>query len=63
MALLADLVVSYLFEKSKTLLNQKTYHVIYQYEGLVVFKGNKSIQEINNWLSEFQKTLDKSTGI
>ena len=46
-AFLANLVTSYLVEKYKDilspktyhgLLNQTTYHIIYQYEGLVVFK-------------------------
>ena len=36
------------FEKFKTLLNTSTYHGIYQDEGLVVFKGNKIVKEIQN---------------
>ena len=43
-------VASYLFEKATTLLNRTTYHGIYQYDGLVAFKGKKSVQGINNWL-------------
>ena len=46
-AFLANLSVFYLFEKSKNLLNPRTYHGIYQYDGLLVFKGNKSVQYIN----------------
>ena len=39
-----------------------TYHGIYWDDGLVVFKVNKSVQEIYKNLAEFQKTLDKSAG-
>ena len=41
---LVDLVAPYIFEKLKTLLNWTTYHGIYQYDGLVVFKGKNIIQ-------------------
>ena len=40
---LADLVASYIFEKSKTLQNWTTYHGIYQYDGLVVFMGKNIV--------------------
>ena len=53
-AFLADLVESYLFEKSKANFHQTTYHGIYIYDGLVVFKGNRSAREVNYWLEEFQ---------
>ena len=43
-AFLVELVASYLFEKSNTLLNLTNYHVIYHDHGLVVFKVKKSIQ-------------------
>ena len=59
MTFLANLVVSYLFEKSKNLLNRTTYHGIYQYYGMVLFKVNKSVQKINNWLAEFQQKVYK----
>ena len=39
---LANLVSSYLFEKSKANFHPTTYHGIYRYDGLVVFKGKKS---------------------
>ena len=61
-AFLVNLVASYLFEEAKTLLNQTTYHRIYQGGGMVVFKGKKSLKGIKNWLEEFQKTLDKAAG-
>ena len=57
---LANLVASYLFVKSKTLLNQTTYHGIYFNDGLVLIKGKKSVQEIKYWIAEFQKTVDKA---
>ena len=41
---LADLVAYYLFEKFKALLNRTIYHGIYQGDGLVVFKGKKSVK-------------------
>ena len=43
-AFLADLVASYLFEKSKTLLNPKIYHGIYRYDVLEVFKIKESVK-------------------
>ena len=39
---LDDPVVSYLFERSNTIFNPTTYHGIYKYDGLVVFKVKKS---------------------
>ena len=38
-AFLSNLVVSYLFEKSKNLLNRTTYQVIYCDRGLLVYSG------------------------
>ena len=61
-AFLADLIASYLFEKYKALLNPTTYHDIYQYDGLVMFKGKKSVNEIKDWLEDFQKTVNISVG-
>ena len=43
-AFLANLVASYIFDKSRAFLNLTTYHVIYSYDGLVVFKGKKSTE-------------------
>ena len=61
-AFLADLVASYLFEKSKTLLNPKIYHGIYQHDGLVVSKGKKSVKQIKDWLEEFHQTVNIAAG-
>ena len=52
--LLSDLVASYLFDISTAILNPTTSHGIYLYDGLVVSKGNKSVNEIKYWLGEFQ---------
>ena len=61
-AFLADLVVSYLFEKANTILKWTTYHGIYRNDDLVVFNVNKSVQEIKDWLVEFQQTVNKAVG-
>ena len=61
-AVLADLVASYLFEKSKASFHPTTYHGIYIDDGLVVFKGNNIAREIKDWLEEFQKTVNKTAG-
>ena len=62
MDFLAGLVASYLFEKSKTLLNSTIYHGIYQDDVLVVLKGKKSVKEVKYWLEDFQKTVNISAG-
>ena len=62
MELLSNMVESYMFEKAKTILKRTTYHGIYHDEGMVVFKGKKSVQEIKDWLLEFQKTVDRAAG-
>ena len=48
LAFLSDLVASYLFEKSEAHFYPTIYHGIYRDDGLVVFKGKKSVREINN---------------
>ena len=60
--LLADLVTSYLFEKSKINFRPTIYHGIYRYDGLVVFKGKKKASEIKDWLEEFQETVNTAVG-
>ena len=49
-AFLADLVASYLFEKSNANFRPTIYHGIYRDDGLVVFKGKKKASEIKDWL-------------
>ena len=48
------------FEKAKAHFYPKIYHGIYRDDGLVLFKGKKSVKEIKDWLDEFQKTVDKA---
>ena len=43
-------VASYLFEKFKAGFHSITYHRIYRYDSLVVFKGKKIAREIKDWL-------------
>ena len=57
---LADLVASYLFEKSKSNFHPTTYHRIYIDDGLVVFTVNKSARGVKYWLEEFQQTVNKA---
>ena len=59
---LANLAESYLFEKARTHFYPTIYHVIYRDDGLVVFKGKKSVKEIKDWLYQFQQTVDKAAG-
>ena len=61
-AFLADLVASYLFEKSKANFHPTTYHGIYRYDRLVAFKGKKCAREIKDRIEEFQHTVNKAAG-
>ena len=61
-AFLADLVASYLFDKSSPIFRPTIYHGIYQYDGLVVFKGKKETSEIKDWLEKFQQTVNLAAG-
>ena len=62
LALLAELVASYLFEINKAILNPTTYHGIYLDDGLVVFNGKKSVNEIKYWLEGFHQTVNRAAG-
>ena len=59
---LADLVASYLFEKSKANFRPTIYHGIYRDDGLLVFKGKRKASKIRDWLEEFQKKVNKAAG-
>ena len=61
-AFLADLVTSYLLEKSKANCRPTIYHGIYQDDDLVVFKGKNKSNEIKDWLEEFQQTVNTAAG-
>ena len=62
LALLAELVASYLFEINKAILNPTTYHGIYLDHGLVVFNGKKSVNEMKYWLEGFHQTVNRAAG-
>ena len=62
MELMDNLVVSYIFEKSKAILNPKIYHGIYQVDGLVIFKVNEIAKEIQYWLEDLQKIVNRAAG-
>ena len=62
MALLAKLVASYLFEINKAILNPTTYLGIYLDDGLVVFNGKKSVNEITYWLEGYHQTVNRASG-
>ena len=59
---MADLVTSYLFEKSKASFRLTIYHGIYRDDSLVVSKGKKKASEIKDWLEEFQQTMNTVAG-
>ena len=56
------MVASYFFEKAKAHFHPTIYHGIYRDDGVVVFKGQKSVKEIKDWLDEFQQMADKAAG-
>ena len=59
---MADLVASYLFEKSKANFSPTIYHGIYRDDGLVVFKGTTKASDIRDWMEEFQETVNTAAG-
>jgi hypothetical protein len=60
-AWLADLVVAFVLKNTAQFFNEAVYDGIYRDDGLVVFKGNWSKQEITEWLDNFQAELNKIT--
>ena len=54
-ALLADLVDSYFFEVTKNKFKELLWRGIYRYNGLLLFKGNRSIPEYRIWRGKFQE--------
>ena len=61
-AFLANLVASYLLEKSKRFFNDTKFHGIYRDDGFVVFNGKKNLVDSNLWLTKFQKEINEITG-
>ena len=60
--LLSDLVASYLFETSKTHFCHNTYHGLHRNDGLVAFKGKKTVLDIIDRLGGFRKIANKAAG-
>ena len=59
---LADLVASYLFEKTKKVFTNTKYHSIYHNHGIIVFKGKQNLKELRNWLGYSQQSINEITG-
>ena len=62
-AWLADLVMSYLLEVTyDTLYDPMHFFGVYRDDGLAVFKGKKTTNEIQEWLESFQSDVDDIAG-
>ena len=59
-AFLADLVASYLFEKCNNQFKEVLWKGIYRDDGLLVFKGKKSLSNIKRWREDFQGRVLKN---
>ena len=57
-AFLADLVASYLFKKCSNQFKEVLWKGIYRYDGLLVFKGKKSLSDIKRWREDFQSRVE-----
>ena len=58
-AFLEDLVASYLFEKCNNQFKEVLWKGIYIDDGLLVFKGKKSLSDIKRWKEDFQSRVNK----
>jgi hypothetical protein len=67
-AWLADLAMLYLLDKmgddrvDNNLLNELTYFGIYHDNGIGIFNGQQTKQEISSWLEQFQAKIDEAAG-
>ena len=61
-AWLSDLVAAFVLENTQEFFEDAVYDGIYRDDGLVVMKGNKSNEEITQWLDEFQQKVNSVTG-
>jgi hypothetical protein len=67
-AWLADLAMSYLLDKmgddevDNNPLDELTYFGIYHDNGIRIFKGQQTEQEISSWLERFQAKIDEAAG-
>jgi hypothetical protein len=57
-AWLADLVAAYVFECTMECFDDTNYFGIYRDDGIAVFKGNQSSDDILNWLNVFQDKVN-----
>ena len=60
-AFLADLVASYLFEKTKRHFAYAIYNGIYRDDGFLILNGKRNKSEMIDWLKDFQATIDALT--
>jgi hypothetical protein len=51
----------FVLKNTAQFFNEAVYDGIYRDDGLVVFKGNWSKQEITKWLDDFQAEVNKIT--
>ena len=62
-AWLADLAMSFLLDTiDQSLIEPLNYFGIYRDDGLAIFPGIKSAHEIDNWLTEFQNSVNAQAG-
>jgi len=57
-AFLANLVASFLLEKTNNHFKNTKFHGIYRDDRIVVFDGNKKFCKLGNWLKEFQNYIN-----
>ena len=60
-AFLADLVASYLFEKSQRHFAYAIYNGIYRDDGFLVLSGKRNKEQMKTWLDDFQETINALT--
>jgi hypothetical protein len=58
---LVEMVTSFVLENTAQVFNEAVFDGIYRDDGLVVFKGSWSKQEITKWLDDFQAKVNKIT--
>ena len=61
-AFLADFMASYLFEGTNNQFKEVLCRGIYRGDILLVFKGKRSISEIQIWIYKLQEKIDEITG-
>ncbi len=61
-AWLADLVAAFVLENCEDLFGEAVYDGIYRDDGLVIMDGQKTNEEIGQWLDTFQERVNQVTG-